>query len=95
VPKLFGVVALVIIATLTLSVNKTMSEPRCDMLKIAEEYISARYPSFDSKGLQRIISEKGNLWELTYEMPETSLGGVPIITIDKRTCQVVRAIHTQ
>jgi hypothetical protein len=72
-----------------------MAQPKCDTLKIALEYIARRYPHFDPAGLKQVISERDNLWELSYELPEDMLGGVPIITIDKRTCTVVRAVHTQ
>jgi len=75
--------------------SQAMAQPACDPLKIALEYIARRYPNFDSAGLKRVISEHDNLWELTYELPEDTLGGVPIITIDRRTCTIVRAIHTQ
>ena len=72
-----------------------MSQPKCDMLRLAREYISKRYPSFDAAGLEPIISESENLWELTYELPRGTLGGAPIITVDKRTCKVIRAQHSQ
>ena len=81
--------------TLQLMANEAMAQPVCDPLKTALEYIAKRYPNFDSAGLKPVISEQDNLWELTYQLPEDTLGGVPIITIDKRTCTVVHAIHTQ
>lgn len=82
-------------AALQLMASQTMAQPKCDALKIALEYIAKRYPHFDPAGLKQIISEQDNFWELTYELPEDMLGGVPIITIDKRTCTIIRAIHTQ
>jgi NTF2 fold immunity protein of polymorphic toxin system component len=75
--------------------NQTMSQANCNVLKIAHEYIASRYPLFDAAGLTPVISEQGSLWRLTYELPRGTLGGVPIITIDRRTCRVVRAEHTQ
>lgn len=65
------------------------------MLEFAERSIVKTYPAFDLKEFRQAITENGNLWELAYEMPSNTLGGVPIITIDKRTCKVVRIIHTQ
>ena len=88
-------VGIAFVAALQLMVDEAMSQPKCDMLRVAQEYIAKRFPSFDATGLKLRISEEGNLWELTYELPEGMLGGVPIITIDKRTCAVVRAQHTQ
>lgn len=88
-------VGLAIIASLELMASQTMAQLRCDLLKLAQEYIAKQYPSFDASGLRPIISESANLWELTYELPRGTLGGVPTITIDKRSCTVVRAQHSQ
>jgi hypothetical protein len=94
--KAFGSALPVAITTaVQLMASQTMAQPKCDTLKIALEYIATRYPHFDSAGLKQIISEQDNLWELTYELPADTLGGVPIITIDTRTCTIVRATHTQ
>ena len=80
---------------LQLVVGEAMSQPRCDLLKIAQQVIAERYPDFDATGLQLLISETDTLLELTYEIPRGSLGGAPIITIDKRRCTVVRVEHSQ
>lgn len=81
--------------SLQLVTGETMSQSQCDFVRIAQQFIAERYPTFDSTGLRPTISENNSLWELTYELPKGTLGGVPIITIDKRTCAIVRAIHTQ
>ena len=83
------------VAILEFMGNHAMSQARCDALKVAKEYIAKRYPDFDPSGLKLIITEKNNLWQLTYALPEGTLGGVPVITIDKRACSIVRAQHTQ
>jgi hypothetical protein len=83
------------VATLHLMVNQVMAQPKCDLLQIAEAYIAKRYPFFVQTGTTPVISDKGGLWEVTYELPEGMLGGAPIISIDKRTCMVVRAQITQ
>lgn len=88
-------VGIAIVAVLQLMANQTMSQPTCDPLRVAQEYNAKRYPSFDPAGQTLVISETGNLWELTYELPKGTLGGAPVITIDKRTCKVVRAQHSQ
>jgi hypothetical protein len=76
-------------------VNEAMAQPKCDLMKIATETIARRYPSFDPTGLQPVISEKGQLWELTYALPAGTLGGTPVVTIDKGTCAVVSVRHEQ
>lgn len=72
-----------------------MSQPKCDLILIAQRYIREHFQNFDPNGLRLVISEQSHLWQLTYELPADTLGGVPIVTIDKRTCKVVRAEHTQ
>ena len=87
--------ATAVATSLQLVTGETMSQPQCDFFGIAQQFIAQRHPTFDSTGLRPTVSETDILWELTYELPRGMLGGVPIITIDKRTCAIVRAIHTQ
>ena len=82
-------------AALGLTAKETEAKPKCDLLKVAQERIAQQYPRSDTTGFKQVIRESGNLWELTYELPRGMLGGAPIITIDKRTCKVVRAVHEQ
>jgi hypothetical protein len=90
-----GVAAAFIIVTNVSMADHKMLNPKCNMLKIAEEAIVKHFPSFYPTSLKKIISDKGNSWELTYELPADALGGVPIVTIDKKTCKVIRVEHTQ
>jgi len=89
----------VALAAVTISIQlvagQTMPQSRCDFFGIAQRFISERYPAFDPTGLRPIVSETEGSWELTYELPRGTLGGVPTITIDKRSCKVVRAEHSQ
>jgi len=87
--------ALTALAVLQSLLGPAMSQHQCDMSKLAREYVEKRFPFFDPSGLKAIISESENMWEFTYELPRGVLGGVPIITIDKRSCLVVRAEHSQ
>ena len=72
-----------------------MSQPRCDFMKIAEDFIAKQFSFFDSTGLTLVISEDDQLWEMTYQLPVHMLGGAPVITIDKQTCAIVRVQLTQ
>jgi len=72
--------------------RKMMTQYNCDVLKRAREYIAERYPFFDPKGLTPRISGSGDLREVTYDLPEDdALGGAPVVTINVRTCTVVRS----
>lgn len=78
-----------------LVVGEARSQSHCDLLKTAQQFIAERYPDFDAAGLRPLISDSDTLWELTYELPKGTLGGAPIITIDKRTCKIIRVEHSQ
>ena len=78
-------------AALQLMVNQAMSQPTCNVLKVAEEYIARQYPFINITERHAVTSESANLWEVRYELPEGMLGFVPIISIDRETCTVVRA----
>jgi len=95
VAKNVGFTALTIVIAITSMVREAMSKPECDPLRVAEAYVAKRFPSFDSRGLKRVISEKGDLWEVRYELPAGMLGGGPVVTVDLTTCKVVRAVHMQ
>lgn len=67
----------------------------CDPATIAKAHIARHFPSFDGSGLRLLVSEQNDVWEITYDLPDGTLGGAPVVTIGKRTCAVVRARHTQ
>lgn len=83
------------VAATQLLMGQVMSYANCDLVKVAEGYIAERFPTLNLCGTKMVISEKGHLWELTYELPPDTLGGVPTIIIDKRACTIVRAHFTQ
>jgi len=35
------------------------------------------------------------LWQVWYQLPEGSLGGTPVLLIDKKSLKVLRAHHEQ
>src|SRR5437588_10838194 len=68
-----------IVAALQLMVNQTMSQPRCNMFRVAEDYIAKRYPFIDLAERHPVTSESNNVWEVRYELPQGTLGFVPVI----------------
>lgn len=69
---------------------------RKELMKIAEEYIRIKYPnSIDDLKLKSIITDNSNYYIVTFKLPEDSLGGVPVIYIDKVKGKVIKAYHTQ
>ena len=89
--RLFGLTLAAIFETVSLA----MSQPSCDVLQVAQEYIAKRFPSFDVTRFKPVISEQGSFTEVTYELPKGTLGGVPIMVVDRKTCRVIKAIHSQ
>lgn len=75
--------------------NFTPAQPECDFVKVAEAYVAKHYPRSDVSGLQRVVSETGDRWRVTWDLPAGMLGGTPDIEIDKQTCRVVQAVHWQ
>ena len=67
----------------------------CDPATIAKAHIARHFPSFDGSGLRLLVSERDDVWEIAYDLPDGTLGGAPVVTIEKRTCAVVRLRHTQ
>lgn len=76
-------------------VSQAMSKSTCDPLLVAREYVAKHFPSFDVTRFKPVISEQGSVVEVTYELPSEMLGGVPIIVVDRKTCKVIRASHSQ
>ena len=78
-------------AALQLTGNQAMSQPNCDVAKIAEDYVRTRLPFIVIANRHWSRSVEGEVWTVRLELPEGSLGFVPEITVDQRSCQVVSA----
>ena len=83
------------IAVLQLMVEQAMSQPNCDLVKIAEDYARTRWPVDLTTGRRVVRSLEGTVWKVRFTFPDDTLGFVPEIGIDQRTCQVVSAILWQ
>jgi hypothetical protein len=87
--------ALMVIAALQSMVDQAMSQPNCDFVKIAEDYVRQRWPFIDVTDRRRLSSVEGAVWKIRFTLPDDTLGFVPEVGIDQRTCQVVSAIVWQ
>ena len=72
-----------------------MNEDELGVVQIARDYVAARWPNFDLAGSPPIIKSRGELWQVWYQLPEGSLGGTPVLLIDKKSLKVLRAHHEQ
>jgi len=76
--------------------ERAMCAEREKLLAIAAEYIKKTFPhSADVLQLETVVLDAGNSWEVTYELPPMTAGGTPVITIDKKTCQVIKVLRYQ
>ena len=66
-----------------------------DVQAIAEKYIAEKYPTFDKRNKTPSLTDEGDQFLFTYELPEGVIGGAPVVVIDKKTMKVVRAYRTQ
>jgi hypothetical protein len=87
--------ALTVVAMIQSMVNQAMSQPNCEFVKIAEDYVRQRWPFIDVTDRRRSISVEGAVWKVRFTLPDDTLGFVPEIGIDQRDCQVVSAIVWQ
>jgi hypothetical protein len=83
------------VATMQFALETAMSRPKCDAYRVAQDYIAKHFPRTDLTRMKPVISETESIWELRYELPRDTLGGGPVIKIDKRSCEVIYGMHEQ
>lgn len=71
------------------------NDGRCLFSRVAEQYVAKHYPAFDTINNPPIVEDLGSSWKVAYELPPTTLGGTPILIIDKDTLEVTSAQHSQ
>lgn len=84
-------VLMIAAATLQLTGNQAMSQPNCDVVKVAEDYVKTHFPFIRIANRHWSSSVEGDLWTVRLELPDGHLGFVPEIGVDQRRCQVVSA----
>ena len=84
-----------VVAMIQSMVNPAMSQPNCDLVKIAEDYVRQRWSFIDVTDRRRTNSVEGAVWKVRFTLPDDTLGYVPEVTIDRKTCQVVGAVVWQ
>jgi hypothetical protein len=68
-----------------------------EIVNIANNWLKNNDPNTlkEAKNLRSIISDQGETWEVTYQLPPNTLGGFPLIVIDKKTRTVKNVYATQ
>ena len=91
----FWLLASLVAVACSLAAEKPMTTTESDVLRIAEEYVATHYPDFDRTQSKPVVRDLGSKWEVSYDLPEGTLGGTPIVEIDKGSSKILRAYHTQ
>lgn len=85
----------VLLACSCSNTDDTKTEPEREAVRIAQQYVSERYPSFDTVNNHPIVHDKDGTWEVEYRLPRGVFGGTPVVVIEKKGMTVLRSFHTQ
>ena len=83
---------LLLILTILFGCNMTPLEKKA--LKIGEDYVASNFKQFDARNLKPVLKEEADYFVFYYHMPD-SLGGTPVVHIDKRTMHVIDSYLAQ
>jgi hypothetical protein len=89
-----------LVASISMNVDAVAAETsmtsiECTVARVAERYIATHNPDFDSVKNPPIVRDNGKIWIVEYQLPEGTIGGTPVIEIEKGSFKVLRAYHTQ
>jgi len=69
---------------------------REELLAITRNYVMEKFPrSVSSLELPMIVCDHDDYWEVTFKLPDQTLGGVPVVHISKDSKAVIKGYHTQ
>ena len=77
--------------------RKSSNVDEKEFIGIAMDYIDQKWPEslISAKGLDPIVSMIDGSCEVTFRLPKDTLGGVPVVVVDRQTKKVIHAHHTQ
>jgi hypothetical protein len=68
-----------------------MCKTKDQITSIAANYINKNVPpAVDDLKFPAVVVDKGDSWEVSYELPPGVAGGTAVVLIDKKTCRVIR-----
>ncbi|GAA6133199.1 NTF2 fold immunity protein [Halopseudomonas sabulinigri] len=93
---IFFNIMLVCSCTVSATGEKSVTERNERLLEVAQKYIIENYPdSVAVLELEPLVSERDEYWEVTYDLPELTLGGAPVLHISKDEFKVIKSYHGQ
>ncbi|MDR0183574.1 NTF2 fold immunity protein [Lysobacter arvi] len=89
--------ALVIVTFLMLSCGGEIvrSSPRPNPIEVANSYVTEHYPDFDPEENPAHVRDGEDVWIVEYMLPDSALGGPPVVTVSKKDLKVVSSYRTQ
>ena len=94
-PVVLASTALTLVSQCSISQESPVTRTERTVARVAERHIAVRYPEFDSIKNPPVVQDKGGSWEVYYELPKNTIGGTPVVVIEKATLTVLRSSHTQ
>lgn len=85
----------IVIPTPPKAAERSLSSAETAAVSAARDYVATHFPEFDTVKNPPLVHDNGDTWEVEYELPKGTLGGTPVIVIDKKTLEVLRSSHTQ
>jgi hypothetical protein len=73
----------------------SMDDGRDKAIAAGREFVKLRYPDFVEDRKTPIVTDKGETWEFTYELPDDMLGGAPVVIFNKADLSVKESFRTQ
>lgn len=59
------------------------------------DYVAKKFPDFSEDRKTPVVTDAGDDWQFTYELPIDMLGGAPVVLLSKKDLAVVKAWRTQ
>jgi hypothetical protein len=75
--------------------SASMDDGRDKAIVAGREFVKLRYPDFVEDRKTPIVTDKGDTWEFTYELPDDMLGGAPVVIFKKSDLSVKESYRTQ
>ncbi|TRW14272.1 NTF2 fold immunity protein [Glacieibacterium frigidum] len=73
----------------------TSDDTRDEALQAGIKLVAEKFPDFSPARKTPTVTEDGDTWVFTYELPADMLGGAPVVVLSKADLSVVKTYRTQ
>jgi hypothetical protein len=79
-----------------ISIHSRLSESASALAReIGEDFVKRQFPDFEKRNTRPVLSDLGKTWRFTYVLREGTLGGAPVVIIDKSDMSILDSHRTQ